>query len=1018
MANRRRNLVGIPVALGMALMLFAAPVDARSNLYCEHEYYGGTRIDCGRDQQPACESTPACDAGFMPTPPGSFSYTVDCPDNYSYQVCVNPDWPWTCTTFTVDIPDETVSNGCFEDVPTCDDCGGNGQPPCPDSPLPCSGCDAGTQYESITGLCLTPATVGALCDVSIGCADGLLCDPDSSQCFTEAQAGDTCGIGLPCAAGLACTLALECAHVPAKEGETCDITNPCGAGLLCAPGIPQRCERAPNIGERCNIIKGCVDGAVCAISDIEAPLCYPDPYLDSISTSQCEAFYSADAAARYDGQNIVLSAGTGSTASILGRAESRGVVYGENGEFGCFSSMCEGIDIIEVSTELFFTSGAYTSFDGVGGRSVSLVIEADGPGSAFNVSYASVTAEDDPDTEIGQERSFGTGIGLDLFPIALGRYECETTLEQVYGDTGGGVFEPPNNFSPGPAPSADRFFGALAFDGVDDLATVQTPELAVTGALTLEAWVRPFTAGQTATVIDYADRYQLGLDQGEWVYRLANASPGMATVRRTGMLPPNATDWAHVALVYEATEVAYESRLYVNGELVYRADESGDIAGASPSGVWAMGGGDGAAFYGAMNHVRVWSEARSPAQLKSTMVTAPDPSAAGLLAAWALDEVRGDMAFDQGPVGIHIALATNGMAQQPMRNGSGFDVLGGALQFDGVDDHVTIDAPEDLEDLVLTDALTLEAWVRPDGSGGSNSGGVILGKEGEYYLARTTTGTLYYALATGSPGWVSVVTPVELEAGAWHHVALTYSANSQQVAIYLDGQLVDIDAASGVLGDHHPTRPQFRIGGRQNDDFSSSNTAFHGAIDEVRVWSRARTPDEISADFDQPLNPEIESELVGFWRFDERQLGVALDFGANDAHALLGLGSVWKSPQRIDASVFADYPRSLLDGVCNSSVCQVDADADGQSDYVDNCLVHANYEQTDADVDGYGNACDADFNNDGIVNFIDMARFSEVLFSDDAIADLNTDGVVNFLDLAIAADFFLSAPGPSATHPE
>jgi hypothetical protein len=44
-----------------------------------------------------------------------------------------------------------------------------------------------------------------------------------------------------------------------------------------------------------------------------------------------------------------------------------------------------------------------------------------------------------------------------------------------------------------------------------------------------------------------------------------------------------------------------------------------------------------------------------------------------------------------------------------------------------------------------------------------------------------------------------------------------------------------------------------------------------------------------------------------------------------------------------------------------------DADGDGVDDLLDNCLGVSNSAQIDADGDGCGNACDADYNQDGFV---------------------------------------------------
>ncbi|MFK8031331.1 MAG: M14 family zinc carboxypeptidase [Gammaproteobacteria bacterium] len=90
-----------------------------------------------------------------------------------------------------------------------------------------------------------------------------------------------------------------------------------------------------------------------------------------------------------------------------------------------------------------------------------------------------------------------------------------------------------------------------------------------------------------------------------------------------------------------------------------------------------------------------------------------------------------------------------------------------------------------------------------------------------------------------------------------------------------------------------------------------------------------------------------------------------------------------------------------------------DTDLDGVQDSVDNCTLVSNPSQLDTDTDGFGNACDADFNNDGITNFLDLARFADdFLATGTLVTDTNGDGVVNFVDLITVRDFFLMPPGP------
>ncbi len=96
-----------------------------------------------------------------------------------------------------------------------------------------------------------------------------------------------------------------------------------------------------------------------------------------------------------------------------------------------------------------------------------------------------------------------------------------------------------------------------------------------------------------------------------------------------------------------------------------------------------------------------------------------------------------------------------------------------------------------------------------------------------------------------------------------------------------------------------------------------------------------------------------------------------------------------------------------------------DTDNDTWRDFIDNCSVVANPTQANGNhglllgEDIFGNACDADLTNDGVVNFADLAAFKSKFGSNDAQADLTGDGVVNFADLARFKALFGTNPGPS-----
>ncbi len=90
-----------------------------------------------------------------------------------------------------------------------------------------------------------------------------------------------------------------------------------------------------------------------------------------------------------------------------------------------------------------------------------------------------------------------------------------------------------------------------------------------------------------------------------------------------------------------------------------------------------------------------------------------------------------------------------------------------------------------------------------------------------------------------------------------------------------------------------------------------------------------------------------------------------------------------------------------------------DADNDGVLDDSDNCTLVENADQRDTDGDGFGNLCDADLDNNGTIDFADLAIMKARFFSGDADADLDGDGTVAFPDLAIMKAGFFGAPGPA-----
>jgi len=103
---------------------------------------------------------------------------------------------------------------------------------------------------------------------------------------------------------------------------------------------------------------------------------------------------------------------------------------------------------------------------------------------------------------------------------------------------------------------------------------------------------------------------------------------------------------------------------------------------------------------------------------------------------------------------------------------------------------------------------------------------------------------------------------------------------------------------------------------------------------------------------------------------------------------------------------------------------EADPDADGVPDSTDNCLLVGNPSQLDTDGDGFGNHCDADFDQDGATGGADFGTFRRCWLqalpasagppADPTCeeSDLDGDGFVSAADFALFKSEFLTPVGP------
>jgi len=196
-----------------------------------------------------------------------------------------------------------------------------------------------------------------------------------------------------------------------------------------------------------------------------------------------------------------------------------------------------------------------------------------------------------------------------------------------------------------------------------------------------------------------------------------------------------------------------------------------------------------------------------------------------LVAHWELDEETGNIAYDS--VGEHDGTVHGEPLWQPTEG-----KIDGALQFDGVDDYVSIPFV-----LNPTDGdFSVVAWLMGDVPGQIVLSQVSQAGRGNWLCTDSVEGCLMTELkGSGRPSSGPLLSEAKITDGTWHRIGLVWDGSYRR--LYVDGAEVAKDAAP--LSSLEDAYGGLYFGAGSD---LSAGTFFSGLIDDVRIYNRVIEP--------------------------------------------------------------------------------------------------------------------------------------------------------------------------------
>ncbi|UOK42375.1 MULTISPECIES: LamG-like jellyroll fold domain-containing protein [Flavobacterium] len=183
-----------------------------------------------------------------------------------------------------------------------------------------------------------------------------------------------------------------------------------------------------------------------------------------------------------------------------------------------------------------------------------------------------------------------------------------------------------------------------------------------------------------------------------------------------------------------------------------------------------------------------------------------------------------------------------------------------SINLDGVNDFIQTN----YSGISGSSARTVEAWIKTTANANPSAGGVqqIITDWGTNSSgSRFTFNILNNNAIRLEINGGSVNGTIPVNNGTWHHVAVVYDPSAaSKISLYVDGNLDT--AGNPAISVNTGSTVKLRIGNRVD-----GVTFFNGSIDEVRVWSVARTATEI-ANYKDTEFCSPQPNLTAYYKFN------------------------------------------------------------------------------------------------------------------------------------------------------